>query len=1441
MKLGSKGHALKAADIPPPCREDRAEVLLTTLEANWKAELSRQDGKPSLGRAIVKSFLSKWLFAFGIFLLSVTTTLVQMYFIGDFISVLYRPNPDTSDAVKYASLIVAMSILGIIPRHQSAFRELRYSGQVRFACLGLLYKKALRLSLKSFQSVSVGEIISMASRDLVIFEKCMSHSFYVFLGPIETVAATALVYIKIGLPAIYGIAFVLFLLPFQVVSLRLFEKFAEKISTFADDRLAKMDEMLSGIRVIKMSAWEKLVLNRIRAIRSKEVSANRKASILRASNMALSYCTTTLVAFVSFTSYYYLGNDLDPSTVFYTISLFSIIQADMCLYFPIGLELFGSSRVGLQRLQQLLLLPEHDIPALQHTAPSTAPSSPPSPSSRPSRTGRNSIIDAVTPRIKLSETVDSKIELPGYSPSPVSKNKNLHCSFPDSLLVPIVAVKAERCMLSWTDEQQPVLKDIALNIPQGSFVGIVGGVGAGKSSLLLALLNELPCLEGHLKVNGSLAYAEQEPWLLNESIRSNIIFGQPFEEGRYRDVIQACSLKSDLLSFSDGDRTIVSEGGSNLSGGQKARVALARAVYRQADVVLLDDPLSALDANVATQIFHNCFKEYLKGRTRILVTHHVEFMPEVDHIIILDQGTILGQGTFQELSARPACRSHLHLSNDAQNSRKSLRRISASPLPQHTQTEPTSPVPQTPQTPRVSVSSARKFSILSDKGLKSSRLSLKDIVDIQQSQFQLILEPTESAASFKTCRAYLKATGGWFRVSMLVFVCVLTEVCGVGVNYYLSYWSREDHSSQRESIRYMYYLALVLGTLLLSFTRAHMFLQMFVSAAASLYDSMLLKLLQVPVSFFDTTDSGHIMNRFSNDTSCMDDVLPFKLFDITQTLLNLSAAVVIVCVINPFVSIAILPFLYLLIVLRARYVTVASKLSAVEARRRGPLLSHFSASIAGIANVRCCHAEDQFITQFLQKQDRNIGSWFAWLISNRVFGIRVDCLSTMLITVTCYLTLSSAMSPGLLGMTLAYILQLSGRLQMTMRHTAEMATDLLAVQRITEYIDLSSEAAWDVKDTTPPPAWPSAGAIEFNNLCISYRPDLPLTLKGVSCSVSPAFKVGVVGRTGAGKSTIIAALFRLVEAKHGASISIDGLSIDTLGLHQLRKKLSIIPQTPFVFFDTIRFNLDPYDEHTDMQLWNVLDDVQMRDVIARMPLQLDTAVDSNWSIGQRQLLCLARAILQRNRVVVMDEATANIDMETDIIIQKIIREKFSNSTVITVAHRLATIIDSNRVLVLDKGSVAQFGTPHELLQQDGIFTEMVRSTGSASESMLRKEAQAALIGKLGPMRTRMGSVSRMSVFTDSPRLAGSGLLKASQIKTGPEWRAVLLNQQAERKNSLDELESLYSPATVLSEDELMNLITELQDDLNATQVSQAVQENRHRSMSTYLEDLLEDI
>ncbi|KAH7568509.1 hypothetical protein JRO89_XS06G0008600 [Xanthoceras sorbifolium] len=1271
---------------------DRTETLIEKFQRCWVKESERP--KPWLLRALNNSLGGRFWFG-GFFKIgNDLSQFVGPVLLNHLLQSMQRGDPTWIGYV-YAFLIFIGVTFGVLCEAQYFQNVWRVGFRLRSTLVAAIFRKSLRLTHESRKNFPSGKITNMITTDANALQQISQQLHGLWSAPFRITMAMVLLYQQLGVASLLGSLMLVLMLPVQTFVISKMRKLTKEGLQQTDKRVSLMNEILAAMDTVKCYAWEKSFQSRVQSIRYDELLWFRKAQLLSTFNSFILNSIPVVVTVVSFGTFTLLGGDLTPARAFTSLSLFAVLRFPLNML-PNLLSQVVNANVSLLRLEELFLADERIL----EPNPSLAPGLP--------------------------------------------------------------AISIKNGYFSWDPKvHKPTLSNINLEIPVGSLVAIVGGTGEGKTSLISAMLGELPALkDASVAIRGTVAYVPQLSWIFNAThtsdlqnsssqLRENILFGSEFETTRYWKAIGVSALQHDLDLLPGRDLTEIGERGVNISGGQKQRVSMARAVYSNSDVYLFDDPLSALDAHVGQQVFNSCIKEELHGKTRILVTNQLHFLPQVDRIILVSEGMIKEEGTFEELSRHGRLFQKLMENagkmeemdqGEETNECKNFNQKNSMP--------PANGVSEVNELPE-STSYTKK-----GKGRKS--------VLIRQE------ERETGIVSWNVLMRYKYALGGLW-VIMILFTCYLsTEVLRISSSTWLSVWTNQSTSESYSPGYYILIYALLgFGQVTVTLVNSYWLIISSLSAAKRLHDSMLNSILRAPMLFFHTNPTGRIINRFAKDLGDIDRNVANSVNMFMGQVWQLLSTFALIGIVSTISLWAIMPLLVLFYAAYLYYQSTAREVKRLDSITRSPVYAQFGEALNGLSSIRAYKAYDRMANINGKSMDNNIRFTLANVSSNRWLTIRLESLGGIMIWLTATFAVlqngrgeNQATFTSTMGLLLSYTLNITTLLSGVLRQASRAENSLNSVERVGTYIDLPSEAPAIIKSNRPPPGWPSSGSIKFKDVVLRYRPELPPVLHGLSFVISPCEKVGIVGRTGAGKSSMLNALFRIVELERGR-ILIDDCDVAKFGLTDLRKVLSIIPQSPVLFSGTVRFNLDPFSEHNDADLWEALERAHLKDVIRKNSSGLDAEVSEggeNFSVGQRQLLSLARALLRRSKILVLDEATAAVDVRTDALIQRTIREEFKSCSMLIIAHRLNTIIDCDRVIVLDAGQVLEHDTPETLLlTEEGAFSRMVQSTGPANAQYLR----SLVFG--GRDNNNMGRVETKREDGQSRRLASSRWAAAAQF------------------------------------------------------------------------------
>ncbi|KAI1280801.1 Multidrug resistance-associated protein 1 [Halotydeus destructor] len=1109
--------------------------------------------------------------------------------------------------------------------------------KIRTCLTATIYRKALVLSNSSRKGTTVGEVVNLMSVDSQRIFDLMSYVNLLWSAPLQMGLSLYFLFNELGWSTVAGLIVMVILIPLNGYVADLTKKMQTKQMKEKDERVKAMNEILTGIKVIKLYAWEESFMTLVLGMRKKEVRQLRNIAYLNSVISFIWTCAPSLVALSTFAVYLLSDekNILDAQKAFVSLALFNLLRFPLTML-PVMINFSVMAWVSVKRLNKFFNSTELDEYVMD---------------------------DEVSEAITVEDASFT------WEASPENSPDNLNVT----------------------------LKDINLHVPKGSFLAVVGNVGTGKSSLLSALLGEMDKLQGKVNISGELdiAYVPQQAWIQNATLRDNILFGKEYDKRKYSNVIRACALKPDIEILPGGDETEIGEKGINLSGGQKQRVNLSRACYSDADLYLMDDPLSAVDSHVAKHLFDKVLSSktgLLKTKTRILATNNISLLPNVDNIVVLKDGGISETGSYQELMDKDG------------DFAEFVRNFST----------------QAASTSEDSTESSidRKTSVRSDRtgSIEQPANEVHKLIETEKAE--------TGQVRMSVYVQYLRAVT-WPWVILIFMSTFFSQVAISSSDFWLSRWSTDEplvvngtmvQDKAQSNMRLIVYGLIGLCQACFVFFSAFVLAKGTLDASVNLHRDILARILRSPMSFFDTTPLGRIVNRFSKDVDTVDSIIPETLSGWLECLLQVVASFFIISYATPLFLTVIVPISVVYYYIQKFYIPTSRQLKRLESITRSPIYSHFSETLSGVSTIRAYKANQRFINISDNKVDSNQMCVHPNLMSNRWLSVRLDfCGNCLVLSAALFAVFSrGVIDAGVAGLSVTYALNVTQYLNWAVRMTSEMETNIVSVERILEYSANPTEAEFIVDENRPKENWPDRGVVQFEDYGSRYRPGLDLVIKNITTVVHSEEKIGIVGRTGAGKSTITLALFRLIEPAEG-KIVIDGVDVSKIGLHDLRSKITIIPQDPVLFSGTLRSNLDPFNLKSDEQLWKSLEHAHLKHFVKGLEHGLAHKVaegGENLSVGQRQLICLARALLRKTKILVLDEATAAVDLETDSLIQSTIRKEFSDCTIFTIAHRLNTILDSTRVMVLDKGEIVEFDNPQVLLQNPAsVFYSLAKDAG----------------------------------------------------------------------------------------------------------------------------------
>ncbi|KAJ2832598.1 hypothetical protein GGI24_001173 [Coemansia furcata] len=1275
-------------------REYHPDVVNARFQRNWQEEL--RSGSPSLFRATMRTYgLSLALSGFYR-LVKDLVSFLNPILLSRLIGFVSRYKTSMAEPIEYGyfyaiSMFLVATVQNIAVRQHWAQNQ-RVNCLLKVSYTTAIYRKTMALSNDARQNYSVGGIVthmSVDSQRVVDFTTNFSHQLW--SSPLQITLSLCLLHQTLGWCTLVGLFIMIISIPTSARLGRRMRGLNKMLMGYRDRRMKIMDEVLSGIKIIKLYAWETSFLRRINDIRvSLELGTIRNYGVVQSLFSFIVTLVPFAVSFSAFGLYSVMDNvshgPLTPQLVFVSLTLFNMVRFPLS-HVPMIIPTFLEAMVSMRRIFDFLTAGEIDFEAIER----------------------------------------------------VSYDRDSPTATSDDVLVSV-----RNGEFKWLMAEAPTLKDVSIECKRDQLVAVIGRVGAGKSSLMSAILGEMVKSAGSVTVRGSLAYVPQQAWIMNATLRDNILFGHRFDQELYDRVLDACALRPDLEMLPAGDMTEIGEKGINLSGGQKARVSLARAVYSRADIYILDDPLAAVDAHVGKHIFTHVLgpQGMLKTRARILVTNAMQYLGNVDRVVMLRDGQIVESGSFANvMDNRGEIFEFVHKYIEGEpSSRDDSGESGTASGAEFYEDEPTTsseqngmPLPKGVGIRRKSTKqSLGRASIGTTQEALSGRKRNGLLTQAEEEMGENgRTMTTEFSRQGKVERdiygIYIRACG-MRNAAMFAAVLLVASVSNVSANMWLKHWASTNAEKDAPGAAWsfllgrsvFFYLGIygaigLLGASMSSLQSLLLWTRCSIRASKKIHENMLRGVLRSPMAFFDVTPLGRILNRFSSDLQRCDEMLPRAVSGMVNTMVSVVSAVSVIGFSTPLMLVMMFPLSVVYRYLQVRYMYCSRELRRLDSTTRSPIFSHFQESIGGVSTVRAYGQQGRFVAENERRLELNMRAYYTYSSLNRWLSLWLESLGNVMMLGTTVLAVASLQyfgvgDAGLVGLSVAYALDFTGSLNWSVRSYTEVENSMVQLERVIEYARLPSEAPEVIEDNRPEAEWPGEGMVEFKNYSTRYREGLDLVLNGLSFRVLPKQKVGIVGRTGAGKSSLTLALFRIIEAAEG-QILVDGEDIAQYGLFDVRSKLSIIPQDPVLFAGTVRENLDPFNAYDDQEIWGALEHARLADFIRTKDERLEFVVTQggeNFSVGQRQLICLARALLKRARVLVLDEATAAIDNATDAIIQDSIRREFKDCTVLTIAHRLNTIIDSDMILVIDGGRLAEYDTPQNLLaRKDSLFAKLV--------------------------------------------------------------------------------------------------------------------------------------
>ncbi|CAG9312990.1 unnamed protein product [Blepharisma stoltei] len=1203
------------------------EESLFVLEKEW--EIERKSLKPNFFKALKKTFwweITKYSIYIKLGQLFGLLQAVIMIFLIDFFT---DDNAFIAEGIILVACLAILSLMSVSLYALGAFHVRLLTLKIKSIVPYIIYKKVLKtsyeeISNRDFQS----KLPNTIAADMENFNYLVPIAMMIGC-PFIFASSFFIIGILTGWAGIIGLTVLLVHYPIAIALSSISSYYRKRVSEFSDKRIMLITNLIEGIKVVKLYGWEDPFLRLIYGERSKEIKEQEKQFNISSVNNAMGVSGIGAVFLVTFALYIHLGNTLELSAVFCVVAVMMMVYSLLIKTGVVAAFSMASILLSMERITQILLLNE--------------------------KNSKNEFNDCDV----LVSMVNASFS---YKPKDEIQDGNIF---------------EENLMNNNSDED--VLTDINFQLRKGELMIVVGQVGSGKTSLLLGLLNEIFLKEGNVNISGKISYSGQDSWVLPGTIKENILMGNEYNEFLYKNSIKICGLDKDLDYFKLKDEATIGDNGAALSGGQKARLSLARALYSNKDIMLLDDPLSAVDAKVSSSIFKNCIKEFLKDHAVILISHHIHLIPEADKILVLSQGKQIFFGEYQEFQERHDISHYVGELNTLKNAKEN-------------------------------------WDIKSNNEL---------MIEEKPEMAETVIEEENDLAPISLKTYYKYFSYGFNSYCLLggaILWLLLSQLSSIAVLYWLTFWFAQVETEQSNLYYVWFYAIIICINYVTTFLSSLVLNYGLTLAGKCLHNKALENMCKTNIQFFDKNSIGKMINRFSKDTFMMDEILHTVLCHFISQVFDLSGILISIAIIVPPAA-ALVIFYFLNTLWFSQFIFPMIKdLTTLALESKGPILSLANASIHGIATIRSHNLENKLITDMKNNIEYNCRCELSKEIIFRFYQFYMEIFTSLLCIMIAIVLIpwKNFITPDLAAICICFLILAMQTSMSWADCMLEIDILIISPQRLMEYADLQQEGKFDSDEGFNI----KYGKIEFKNIFMKYGENYPYALHDLNFAIYPGEKVGIVGRTGSGKSSIMNVLFRIINPTLG-TIFIDDQDYKSAGLHQLRKQMSAITQSPIIFMASFRDNIDPYHEYTDDEIWRTCKQADLYDLVKFLPNKLDTVLlgpECSLSAGEKQLVCLARALIRNSKIVMMDEATANVDPKTDRIVHKKIKTMFPDSTMLIIAHRLRTIINVDLVIVMEDGTCKEIGRPKQLINnKNSLFRSLILHTGpQESEYLLEK-------------------------------------------------------------------------------------------------------------------------